>query len=68
MKIDLKRALPIALIVAALFTTVELYGLAGLGDWELAVVPTIAFELLAITLIVAPMVYGVMFNSEHDPA
>lgn len=67
MKIETKRALPIVLIVGALFAAIEFYGLAVLDGWD-NVLPTVTFELLAITLIVAPMVYGVMFKAEHDPA
>ena len=55
----------ILLAVVALFGGMELYGVTVVGDWSI-VFPTIVFQLVAITLIVAPMIYGVVCASQHD--
>ena len=61
----LKGALLIAIAIALLFGGIELYGIVIGGDRDV-VMPTIAWQLLAITLIVSPMIYGLVYASHHD--
>jgi hypothetical protein len=62
---NLKGAALIALTIVALFGAIEFYGLSVVGDWEI-LNPTIVCQLLAITVAVAPMIYGMVYASHHE--
>lgn len=55
----------ICAVIVLLFGAIELYGVYIVGDWSI-VVPTVVCQLLALTIAVAPMMYGFIFASEHE--
>ena len=65
MPLKAKAALATAIVIAVLFAGIEIYGLAVLGDWTV-VNPTVACQLLAITVAVTPMRYGMIYASHHS--
>jgi hypothetical protein len=60
-----RAILVIAAAIAILFGAVELYGLSVVGDWTI-LNPTVSCQLLAITIAVAPMTYGLIYASHHQ--
>ena len=60
-----KSALLIAATIAILFASIEIYGIWIGGDPDI-LTSTVLWQLLAITLIVSPMVYGLIYASHHD--
>ena len=60
-----RGVLGICAVIVLLFGAIELYGVYVVGDWSI-VVPTVVCQLLAITVAVAPMMYGFIYASGHD--
>jgi len=60
-----KNAFLIALSIIVLFGAIELYGISVVGDWSI-LRSTVVFQLIAITLAVAPMLYGLIYASHHE--
>jgi hypothetical protein len=60
-----KGALLIAGAVMALFGGIEIYGISVVGDWSI-LRSTIVCQLVAITLAVAPMMYGLVFAAHEE--
>jgi hypothetical protein len=63
MQLNAKGALLTAAAIVLLFGGIELYGL--FGDWTI-LNPTVACQLLALTVAVTPMVYGMIWASHHS--
>lgn len=63
-KVNAKGALLTAVVTVVLFTVIELYGLFVVRDWSI-LNPTIVCQLLAITVAVTPMMYGMIYASQH---
>jgi len=64
-KFNAKGALLTAVATVVLFAIIELYGLFVVKDWSI-MNPTIVCQLLAITVAVTPMIYGMVYASHHD--
>jgi len=64
-KFQPKYAFLISAGIILLFAGIEVYGLMVVGDWSL-LKATVPFQVIAITLAVAPMMYGLMFMSESE--
>ncbi|MEM7305372.1 MAG: hypothetical protein AAF682_01815 [Planctomycetota bacterium] len=62
---NFKGALAIVVGIFVTFGLVELYGISTGGDWSV-LVPTVLWQLVAITIIVTPMIYGLIYDSEAD--
>jgi len=62
--LNTRAILAIAAAIAVLFGAIELYGLSVVGDWTV-LNPTVTCQLLAITIAVAPMMYGLIYASHH---
>lgn len=63
MHFNAKGALLTAVVIVVLFGAIELYGL--FGDWSI-LNPTVACQLLALTVAVTPMMYGLVWASHHS--
>jgi hypothetical protein len=63
MQLNAKGALLTAAAIVLLFGGIELYGL--FGDWTI-LNPTVACQLLALTVAVTPMMYGMIWASHHS--
>jgi hypothetical protein len=63
--VNLKGMLLIAAAILVLFGAIELYALQVFEDWSI-VNPTVTCQLLAITLAVAPMMYGLIYASHQQ--
>ena len=64
-KFQPKYAFLISAAIILLFGGIEVYGLMVVGDWSL-LKATVPFQVIAITLAVAPMMYGLVFMSHHE--
>ncbi len=64
-KLNKKAVVIIVAAVFGLFGVIELYGMSVVGDWSV-LYPTMIFQLIAITVIVSPMVYGVVCTHEEN--
>ena len=64
-KLHVKGAVLVCVSILVLFGGMELYGVKVVGDSSV-LMPTVVMQLLAITVAVAPMMYGLIYLSHHD--
>ena len=64
-KLNAKGALITAGGIFFLFGAIELYGVFAVGDTSI-LIPTVICQLIALTIFVAPMIYGMVYASEDD--
>lgn len=61
---NVKGAFLVVASILVLFGGIELYGLMLMDNWSI-LTSTVFWQLCGLTVAVAPMMYGLIFDSEH---